>query len=104
MGWDALLEATGGKPEEIPDLRKIGFHKAQIDHNKKAKAELRTNDKQILTKTRKANIRDGIKIRVWAAFKRLVGVRKAAWPATHDAKKRQKKSQSSLQNEAPPKT
>jgi hypothetical protein len=64
MGWTALLDVTGERPETDSHLRQIGQHYGE--HSKNTGAQ-----KRFTPATRESNIRAGIKKQLWQSFRNL---------------------------------
>ena len=62
--WKSVLRTSNGKPEDNPDLRKIGEYR-------KRHSEHIGQQKKVTQKTEKANIRDGIRDRIFKAVRAI---------------------------------
>jgi hypothetical protein len=73
VGWEALLDVTQGHPETYKDLRRIGQYREKV-YERKRRIGLKNAKRRDTTKTRNSLIRDGIRWKVRAAFRRITKV------------------------------
>jgi hypothetical protein len=71
VAWAALCADNNGRPETDPELKKLGLYRAEHSTERYSGTQLVAT-----TKTRNANIRDGIKDKFRKAIQRLAEVPK----------------------------